>query len=63
MGAVLATEPLVDPDYAVVVDAATLQPARELAGDLRLLVAARLPSARLIDNMGVTLAGTHRKDT
>jgi pantoate--beta-alanine ligase len=60
---VLATEPLVAPDYAVVVDAATLQPARELAGDLRLLVAARLPSARLIDNMGVTLPGTHRKDT
>jgi pantoate--beta-alanine ligase len=59
----LATEPLVEPDYAVAVDAATLQPARELAGDLRLLVAARLPSARLIDNMGVTLPGTHRKDT
>jgi pantothenate synthetase len=33
-----------------------------LTGDLRLLVAARLPSARLIDNLGVTLTGTHRKD-
>jgi pantoate--beta-alanine ligase len=63
MAAVLATEPLVEPDYAVAVDAATLQPARDLAGDLRLLVAARLPSARLIDNMGVTLPGMHRKDT
>jgi pantoate--beta-alanine ligase len=63
MAAMLATEPLVRPDYAVVVDAATLQPPRELAGDLRLLVAARLPSARLIDNVGVTLPGTHRKDT
>jgi pantoate--beta-alanine ligase len=63
MAAVLATEPLVQPDYAVAVDAATLQPARDLAGDLRLLVAARLPSARLIDNMGVTLPGMHRKDT
>jgi len=64
MAAVLATEPLVQPDYAVVVDAATLQRPAPLAGDLRLLVAARLPSARLIDNEGVTVAdGMHRKDT
>jgi pantoate--beta-alanine ligase len=63
MGAVLATEPLVTLDYAVVVDAATLDTPEALDGDLRLLVAARLPSARLIDNMGVTLTGTHRKDT
>jgi pantoate--beta-alanine ligase len=68
MAAVLATEPLVEPDYAVVVDAATLQPVDNLAGDLRLLVAARLPSVRLIDNMGVTISptsgqGTHRRDT
>jgi pantoate--beta-alanine ligase len=63
MEAVLATEPLVDPDYAVVVDAATLATPVPLAGDLRLLVAARLPSARLIDNLGVTVAdGMHRKD-
>jgi pantoate--beta-alanine ligase len=63
MEAVLATEPLVTPDYAVVVDSATLEVPEDLDGDLRLLVAARLPSARLIDNMGVTLTGTHRKDT
>ena len=63
MDAVLATEPLVDPDYAVVVDAATLEEPDSLTGDLRLLVAARLPSARLIDNLGVTLTGTHRKDS
>lgn len=63
MGAVLATEPLVTPDYAVVVDAATLQTPRPLDGDLRLLVAARLPSARLLDNLGVTVRGTHRKDS
>jgi pantoate--beta-alanine ligase len=62
MYAVLATEPLVTPDYAVVVDAATLEPPTEPTGDLRLLVAGRLPSARLIDNLGVTLPGTHRKD-
>ena len=68
MAAVLASEPLLDVDYAVVVDAATLQPPENLTGDLRLLVAARLPSARLIDNVGVTVtpdpgAGMHRKDT
>jgi pantoate--beta-alanine ligase len=63
MDAVLATEPLVDPDYAVVVDAATLEEPDILTGDLRLLVAARLPSARLIDNLGVTLTGMHRKDS
>jgi pantoate--beta-alanine ligase len=63
MDEVLATEPLVRPEYAVVVDAATLQTPPLLEGDLRLLVAARLPSARLIDNLGVTLTGTHRKDS
>jgi pantoate--beta-alanine ligase len=62
MAAVLATEPLVTSDYAVVVDAATLETPDPLTGDLRLLVAARLPSARLIDNLGVTVSGTHRKD-
>jgi pantothenate synthetase len=63
MAEVLGTEPLVEPDYAVVVEAGTLQRPAELVGDLRLLVAARLPSARLIDNVGVTLRGMHRKDT
>jgi pantoate--beta-alanine ligase len=63
MAELLAAEPLVDTDYAVVVDAATLQRPADLVGDLRLLVAARLPSARLIDNEGVTVTdGMHRKD-
>jgi pantoate--beta-alanine ligase len=62
MDAVLATEALVSPDYAAVVDAATLGTPDPLSGELRLLVAARLPSARLIDNLGVTLTGMHRKD-
>ena len=56
MAAVLASEPLIGPvDYACVVDAATLQPTEPLAGELRLLVAARLGAARLIDNLGVTV--------
>ena len=63
MEQVLATEALVTPDYCAVVDAGTLEVPDPLTGDLRLLVAARLPSARLIDNLGVTVeAGTHRKD-
>ena len=53
METVLATEPLVEPDYAEVVDPVTLGTPDPLAGELRLLVAARLPSARLIDNLGV----------
>lgn len=46
-------EPLVALDYVEVVDAATLGTPDPLGGTLRLLVAARLPSARLIDNLGV----------
>ena len=56
MAEVLAAEPLIGPvDYACVTDAATLQPTEPLAGELRLLVAARLGAARLIDNLGVTV--------
>ena len=44
-------EPLAELDYAEVVDAATLQVVDPLAGELRLLAAARFGKARLIDNM------------
>lgn len=50
------TEPLIELDYAEVVDAATLGQVDPLTGELRLLVAARLGQTRLIDNAGV-LAG------
>jgi pantoate--beta-alanine ligase len=40
-------------DYAVIVKADTLEAVQPLAGQLRLLVAARFDSARLIDNVGV----------
>ncbi len=52
MEAELATEPLVVPDYAAVVDDADLGVPATLAGagGLRLLVAARLGPVRLIDN-------------
>ncbi len=53
MAAVLATEPHASPDYAAVVHADTLERPDVLAGELRLLVAARVGRARLIDNIGV----------
>jgi pantoate--beta-alanine ligase len=53
MRAVLVGEPLVEPDYAVVVDPNTLSTPSELRGALRLLVAARVGPVRLIDNDGV----------
>jgi pantoate--beta-alanine ligase len=51
----VATEPLVELDYAEVVDARTLHAVDPLAGELRLLIAARLGRARLIDNEGAHL--------
>jgi pantoate--beta-alanine ligase len=50
MTAVLVAEPLVSPDYAVVVDPSTLECPTEVAGEVRLLVAARVGGVRLIDN-------------
>jgi pantoate--beta-alanine ligase len=54
MAAIVEAEPLAELDYAEVVDATTLRPPARLAGDLRLLVAARFGHARLIDNVGVS---------
>ena len=53
MAAVLAAEPKASPEYAAAVDAATLARLDVLGGELRLLVAARVGQARLIDNLGV----------
>lgn len=61
MTATVDAEPLFDLDYAAVVDAATFATPDPLAGELRLLAAARLGKARLIDNLGVTVSdGAHR---
>jgi len=58
MAAVVGAEPLVDLDYAVLVDADDLEPADPVTGDpaagdrpLRLLVAAQVGPVRLIDNL------------
>lgn len=51
----IAREPLATLDYAAAVDAETLQPPSLLSGAVQLLVAARVGSARLIDNVGATV--------
>jgi len=55
MHRVLAATPGVVPDYAVAVEAATLQTPVRLSGPVRLLVAATVGPVRLIDNLGVVL--------
>ncbi|MEO8696058.1 MAG: pantoate--beta-alanine ligase [Acidimicrobiales bacterium] len=52
MRVVVEREPLVELDYAEVVDESTFVIPSPLEGKLRLLIAARLPNARLIDNIG-----------
>lgn len=53
MAEVLVAEPLVEVDYAVARDPITLGEPAPDANELRLLVAVRLGSVRLIDNLGV----------
>ena len=53
---IVTAEPLADLDYVAVVDAASLREVSPLAGEIRLLVAARFGPARLIDNMGVAVS-------
>ena len=52
---VVAAEPRAELDYAEVVSAADLRPAARLSGELRLMVAARFGSVRLIDNLALTV--------
>jgi pantoate--beta-alanine ligase len=55
MAAVVATEPLVELDYAAAVVADTLATPAVLEGEVRLLIAARVGPPRLLDNLGVTV--------
>ena len=52
MTAEIGREPLAELDYVAVVRASDLAPIDPLEGTIRLLVAARIGRARLIDNMG-----------
>ncbi len=54
VGSIVEAEPLAALDAADVVDAATLRTPAVLAGELRILVAARFGRARLIDNVGIS---------
>jgi pantoate--beta-alanine ligase len=54
MTKLIDAEPLASLDYAAVVDASSLKTVSPLAGELRLLGAARFGKARLIDNVGAT---------
>jgi len=52
----IAAEPLVSaPDYVAIVDAATLEPLDQLAGDVRIILAAQVGRPRLLDNIGASL--------
>lgn len=52
---VIATEPLVKPEYVDVADAETLEPLTDLHGEVLISLAARVGVARLIDNITVTV--------
>lgn len=57
VAAIVEAEPLVTLDYAEVVEADSLAVPEKLHDELRLLVAARVASTRLIDNVGVVVPG------
>jgi pantoate--beta-alanine ligase len=55
--ATIGRERLVALDYAEIVDAATLEPVREIDGEVLVAVAAQVGRARLIDNCTLTVSG------
>lgn len=58
----LAAEQDVDPEYAEVVDPGDLTTPESLSGEVRLLIAARVGSVRLIDNLGALVGSTFGRD-
>ncbi len=57
MASIVAAEPEVQLDYAEAVDPRTLRRPAALDGEVRLLVAARVGTTRLIDNLGARTPG------
>ena len=55
----VAAEPAAELDYAELVDAVTLEPARRVGGSQRLLVAARFGATRLLDNIAIPDPAPH----
>lgn len=62
MKAVLRAEPLLEPEYAAVVGASDLEPLERVEGEVLLLVAARLGSTRLIDNLWLVVDAAGVRD-
>jgi pantoate--beta-alanine ligase len=58
MAQLVTNEPLVRLDYAAAVEASSLASPAVLAGEVRLLIAARVGTPRLLDNVGVTVPGS-----
>jgi pantoate--beta-alanine ligase len=56
--AIVGSEPGVELEYVEVRDAATIAPIAAVDGDVLLAVAGRLGSTRLIDNVGLSVAGS-----
>jgi pantoate--beta-alanine ligase len=59
---VLASEPGIEPEYVAVVDPRSLATPELLAGEIRLLVAARVGPVRLIDNLGAFVGEQSRNE-
>lgn len=55
---VIGKQPLAQLDYAAIVDPSTLEPLGAVQGPARLLIAAQVGSARLIDNVGANEDGS-----
>jgi pantoate--beta-alanine ligase len=53
VAAAIRAEPLAELDYVALVDPSTLEPVTRVAGEMRLLVAARFGRPRLLDNLSV----------
>ena len=56
--AVVASEPDIELEYVEVRDAATIAPIAAVDGDVLVAVAARIGGTRLIDNVGLSVAGS-----
>jgi pantoate--beta-alanine ligase len=54
----IATEPTIDLEYVEVRDAASIAPIERVDGNVLVALAARLGGTRLIDNVGISVAGT-----
>ncbi|MDI6831538.1 MAG: pantoate--beta-alanine ligase [Actinomycetota bacterium] len=62
MRELMASEPLVEPEYVEAVDWGLLRPVRRLRGEVLVALAARVGRARLIDNVILRIEGAGEED-